>query len=1763
MAYTFTQIELDQITAAFSLAENSALDTQAGKFQDVYDLIYDILTEEGTISNGPVDGLEENVWIWISGAREINSGVGYFADFIRGYTRSQYEQRYHRTLSDEDLNIASNNIARNFINDILEGTTPTIEELGLIDAAPVAGEIFNQSFDQNYAPWSGTLLFPFLGVNSYYQDWLLTENTVGEFKPLAGTYDLVSVAATSIPLASNPIEIATNLLGTFGVSGTVDAYLQTSELATETNNFLNQVYQLNQHDFDIDMGNDIFSTGSKSANYVIGTVGSDTYNKNPNFNLAVNGTEGKDFIHAGIGDDHIFAGSGDDLIDGGEGNDIIDAGDGDNLIVSGAGADKIILGLGEHTILDGSAEDRLYIRGSLIGIQQIDGSDRLFPLLGGVSSFVSFANFLGEKFNPDNIYFDSDNDGNVEYWFSSTLQDLFSDGGNGTAIIPGQNVLANYNLDQFALMYEMSASDLEIKLFLGQTVDVPFFDASDNPIVDPIWNFHATEIPHITITLPNYQTGQFGLQLNNLGEIGAVRVDDFPTANGPKVTQHNETIAYISNNGNLNETVGQQVAKSPVSDDLTGDPIEVITKTGAGDDEYEGDETDEHIDGQGGDDTIDGAGGDDEIDGGFGEDTIRGGDGNDTIDGGAENDVISGGEGADNLDGGSGTDALDYTSSNGGVTINFNLGVGAGGEAEGDQFTNFEGVIGSSFNDSFTGSGNNESFYGESGDDTILGQAGDDLLDGGAGADALDGGDGLDSASYSMSPEAVMVDLINQMASGGFAQGDILTSIEGVIGSAFEDTIIGNDGDNILRGGNGDDVIFGGDGNDIIEGGEGIDNLDGGAGIDTIDFSSSSTGVLLDLSGQNSAQTSSSNSLLTQSAIAPLDQYDNFENATGSAQNDELKGDAGDNILSGLAGDDVFIATEGADVILGGIGSDTLNFNDSTEAIQVDLSAGTFSGGLANNIQALSIENIVGSSLSDQIFGSAISNHLVGGAGDDTLKGGAFDDHLDGGDGTADTAIYEGNRADYEITQNQVGRFKIVDKRPDGNEGADIIENIEFLEFADGIFEVSTLTLDNASPELGDDLVAPSNEDEVVIISANELLSNDQEFDGETITITNLINVKNGTAIILPSGDIEFTPDQNFNGVTTFTYEATDGISLPSVAEVTLTINPVVDTPIAVIDNNYTVYTGEPRLFTKAELLGNDIDIDGTPIEIVSVSSPFNGTVELTQEGDVLFTPTGSPGAQYFFNYDISNDGGSTSDRGVVFSTIEDRVPVTAGDDTFELNQDQSLTITFEDLFENDSNQSTTPLNIQQITNVTNGSVSVGQNQDLIFTPDAGFSGTASFEYIVENGEGGEDTGLVSITVNPSAVNTPPVANDDTGINGIEDTELVILASDLLSNDTDSDIDPLQIISVSNPTNGAVELLHDGNVRFTPTADYAGTASFSYTISDGQGGVANANVTLDITAVNDAPTNLQITNIEIEENSAVGTLLGELSVSDPDQGDTIAYAIENSEGADLFEINGNQVLVKAGAVLDFETQETYNLTISATDQGGLTTQNTFIIQLLDVVEDTTIIGTSADDVLEGSVNDDQIEGLAGDDILRGNEGNDVLIGGAGRDHLYGGEGSDTADYSTSNSGVSISLTTFGFRPYGVGFGGDATGDRLYDIENIVGSNFNDVLIGDNQDNSLEGGEGNDYLIGGSGSDSFVFKEGDGRDTILDFDADGSVFDKIIIDIDGITTFEDLSGLMSPIGFFSSSTRITFDTGDRLTLLGVKNNELTADHFEFL
>lgn len=167
------------------------------------------------------------------------------------------------------------------------------------------------------------------------------------------------------------------------------------------------------------------------------------------------------------------------------------------------------------------------------------------------------------------------------------------------------------------------------------------------------------------------------------------------------------------------------------------------------------------------------------------------------------------------------------------MTVILNDGLAeSGGEAEGDTLVNIENISGSNYADTIIGDANanyllggagNDVLGGGAGNDTLNGGTGDDILSGGAGADIIAGGSGSDWAYYSGSAEGVTVNLSDGTATGGEAEGDVLSGIENLRGSELADTLIGDNGNNILSGGGGDDILFSGLGEDTLIGGEGSD----------------------------------------------------------------------------------------------------------------------------------------------------------------------------------------------------------------------------------------------------------------------------------------------------------------------------------------------------------------------------------------------------------------------------------------------------------------------------------------------------------------------------------------------------------------------------------------------------------------------------------------------------------------------------------------------------------------------------------------------------------------------------------------------------------------------------------------------------------------------------------------------------------------------------------------------------------------------------
>jgi Ca2+-binding RTX toxin-like protein len=292
---------------------------------------------------------------------------------------------------------------------------------------------------------------------------------------------------------------------------------------------------------------------------------------------------------------------------------------------------------------------------------------------------------------------------------------------------------------------------------------------------------------------------------------------------------------------------------------------------------------DGRIQGFGGDDFILGSATPDQIDGGLGADVLQGLAGDDLIFGEDGNDTIEGGDGADDLVGGAGADSID-----GGL---------------GDDFV-----------------------AGDTGLDRLRGGDGNDSLYGGGGADMLDGGVGLDYAGYSFDGP-VTASLADPGVNSGAAAGDDYESIEGLLGSAFADTLIGDAGANRLDGGAGGDILQGGAGNDVyfIDSAGDVIVEDANGGWDTVFVTGSYSGLV-------------AVEVLRSSDVGSV-------SITGSGSNNRIiGGDAGDFLdgglgvdrLQGLAGNDTLYGNFGADWLQGGDGADIFRIAGLIGAGQID-----------------------------------------------------------------------------------------------------------------------------------------------------------------------------------------------------------------------------------------------------------------------------------------------------------------------------------------------------------------------------------------------------------------------------------------------------------------------------------------------------------------------------------------------------------------------------------------------------------------------------------------------------------------------------------------------------------------------------------------------------------------------------------------------------------------------------------------------------------
>ncbi|WP_257380278.1 tandem-95 repeat protein [Vibrio parahaemolyticus] len=456
-----------------------------------------------------------------------------------------------------------------------------------------------------------------------------------------------------------------------------------------------------------------------------------------------------------------------------------------------------------------------------------------------------------------------------------------------------------------------------------------------------------------------------------------------------------------------------------------------------------------------------------------------------------------------------------------------------------------------------------------------------------------------------------------------------------------------------------------------------------------------------------------------------------------------------------------------------------------------------------------------------------------------------------------------------------------------------------------------------------------------IIITTEELLSNVDDEDKDTLSVENLIIDKgNGTLVDNGDGTWTFTPQIDDDTEVSFTFDIIDDEDLVVSGSANLDILPINDAPNAKND----VITTEEDTAVTIDVLVNDSDVEGDVLSIQSASVPSEqGSVDIV-DGKLVFTPAENFNGEATITY-IVTDGDLTDEANVTVTVTPVNDSPVAVDDTVSTQEDTVVTI---DVLPNDSDVDGDKLSIQSASvPEAQGKVEIVDGK-LVFTPAENFNGHAEITYTVTDGEL-TDEAKVTVTVNP--VNDAPIIKVDAVESITEDavnTDTVVAT--LTVRDTDTPEDQLTV-SLENNSNGYFVLVGD-EVKLTQAGVDAVNndelnlkgLTISASVSDGVNPTASDSDSLIVNRVNDAPT-IKVDAVEsITENAvSTNTVVATLTVRDTDTPeDRLTVSLENNSNG-YFVLVGDEVkLTQAGVdAVNNDELDLKDLTISASVSDGV------------------------------------------------------------------------------------------------------------------------------------------------------------------------------------------------------------------------------------
>jgi hypothetical protein len=384
-------------------------------------------------------------------------------------------------------------------------------------------------------------------------------------------------------------------------------------------------------------------------------------------------------------------------------------------------------------------------------------------------------------------------------------------------------------------------------------------------------------------------------------------------------------------------------------------------------------------------------------------------------------------------------------------------------------------------------------------------------------------------------------------------------------------------------------------------------------------------------------------------------------------------------------------------------------------------------------------------------------------------------------------------------------------------------------EICDGADACDTATVSitvgglNDAPVAADD-GATTDEDTVIEV---DVAANDTDEDGnlDVSSVTVLSGPAHGLAgVDTATGAITYTPDADFNGTDSLTYEICDTDAVCDTATVTFTVTAVNDDPVA--NDDTASIAGEGSVVV--DVLDNDIDVDGTlnPASVTVTSGPANGSVTIdSASGAITYSPDAGFAGVDQFVYEVCDDGGACATATVRVSV--NGAPI-ADDDTAATVGGTPVAI---DVLDNDTDPdgSLDPDTLRVIDGPSQGTVSVDPDTGVVtYTPDADASGTDTFRYEICDTDEPQACAAATVTVN---VNGRPVAGDDTV--AVETDGSVVVDPLANDHDLDGDLDPASVAVIDPPEHGTVTVDPDtGRITYVPDEGFSGADAFTYQVCD-------------------------------------------------------------------------------------------------------------------------------------------------------------------------------------------------------------------------------------------------------------------------------------------------------------------------------------------